>query len=335
MSGIYLVVNGYLAAFGCHSANLPYHFGDEHVLFHPDSWLMDMTARVERPKTAILTGACESTEDTTFEDHEDTFLFEKIPSLDRIVQCCGMSNPLVFFGLHSLVNRCCKTGIPLQLWALSQCRYKYIYISLSASEFRQLPPPFRVGWCVWPVSIPSQQVHWAWKSLPMIRRGPSPVPALSLWPPQSFKSMLVLVPLSTVIINPINSILYGFTGFHIYALHWHSQETTPSGCGFQRFGVRCASGWTFAGDLGRFFLPWWHDATRWGCNSTIVIYHVFWGWCIQIPVCTPSMTLWLTILLKLYGNNHHVCSMTDHSGCFPLGYKNDPFRLEVANHQSL
>ena len=37
MSGIYLVVNGYLAVFGCHSANLPYHFGDEHVLFHPDS----------------------------------------------------------------------------------------------------------------------------------------------------------------------------------------------------------------------------------------------------------------------------------------------------------
>ena len=37
MSGMYLVVNGYLAAFGCRSANLPYHFGDEHVLFHPDS----------------------------------------------------------------------------------------------------------------------------------------------------------------------------------------------------------------------------------------------------------------------------------------------------------
>lgn len=84
-----------------------------------------MTARVERPNTAILTGAFESTEDTTFEDDEDTFLFKKIPSLDRIVQCCGMSSPLVFFGLHSLVNRCCKTGIPLQLWALSQCRYPF------------------------------------------------------------------------------------------------------------------------------------------------------------------------------------------------------------------
>ena len=74
---------------------------------------------------------------------------------------------------------------------------------------------------------------------------------------QSFKSMLVLVPLSTVIINPINSILYCFTGFHIYTLHSHSQETTPSGCGFQRFGVRGASGWTFAGDLGRSAMMTW------------------------------------------------------------------------------
>ena len=144
---------------------------------------------------------------------------------------------------------------------------------------------------------------------------------------ESFKWMLVLVPLSTVIINPINPISklfywvpYTCIYIYIYTLHSHSQETTPSGCGFQRFGVRCASRWTFAGDLGPFFLPWWHDATRWVAtvrwkmltrvlqivlhNCHLSFYHVIFGWWISIPACTPRMTLWLTILLKLYGNNH-------------------------------
>lgn len=144
------------------------------------------------------------------------------------------------------------------------------------------------------------------------------------WVLQVDVGMLVLVPLSTVIINPINPVskLFYWVPYTYIYIHIHAPLTLPRNHPFRMWFPAIWSPLCFEMNFCRrpraFFLLWWHDATRWVAtvytmknahksvtdSAIIVIYHVIFGWWTSTPACTPSMTLWLTILLKLYGNNH-------------------------------